>query len=311
MHYLVTGGAGFVGSHLVEELVGKGHDVTVLDNFSNGNRANLSEIRDSIRIVNNQVERAQETEVFLPEKFGGIFHLATHPRSFSLADPFKDIETNCKGMIAVLELARKHDAKVVFTSNSGIYGSMAGDVAINEKCGDFPTTPYDANKLVSEKYCKIYHDIYGVRSCIVRFATVYGARQPVNEALKWRPLVAGLLKHTLEDGAVTINGDGNQTRDLLYVMDAVQGLTKAMGSQSNNADVHILSSNTETSVNQVLALIKELTGLDPKISYLPPNPGEIRRVKLDYSKAKRVFGYEPKYSLLDGLKDMLPVRVKA
>lgn len=309
MHYLVTGGAGFVGSHLVEQLVGKGHDVTVLDDMSNGNRDNLKAVKDRIRLVVAPVERADLLE--WSEKFDGVFHLATHPRSFSLADPKKDIETNCKGMIAALEIARKHGAKVVFTSNSGIYGSYDGNKPINEETTDNPTTPYDANKLVSEYYCRIYHNIYGVRSCIVRFATVYGARQPVNEVLKWRPLVAGLLKHTLEDGAVTIYGDGDQTRDLLYVHDAVQGVLKAMDSKSNDADVFILSGNTETSVNQVLREIIRLTGLNPKVSHAPPAPGEIRRVRLDYSKAKRVLGYEPRYTLGDGLKDMLPVKIKA
>lgn len=307
MHYLVTGGAGFIGSHLVEDLVSKGHEVTVLDDFSNGSRANLHDILNKIEIVHAGVEHADLIE-FLSDckKPDGIFHLATHPRSFSLQKPKKDIETNCKGMIAVLELARKHNAKVVFTSNSGIYGSMAGDEPINERCGNFPSTPYDANKLVSEYYCKIYHAIHNVRSCIVRFATVYGERQVINEKLNWRPLVATLLKNVLQHKQVRINGDGKQTRDLIYVKDAVQGLVKAMDSQIENADIHLISTNTETSVNEVLQVIELLTGEQPKVEYTAPLAGDIRRMRYDYSKAKQALGFEPQYPLHDGIKRMIP-----
>ena len=123
---------------------------------------------------------------------------------------------------------------------------------IDENSINNPTTPYDANKLVSEYYCKIYHNIYNTRSAIVRFATVYGERQRVNEALNWRPLVATFVKNVLRKENVTVNGDGQQTRDLIYVKDAVQGVIKAMESSSNSAEIFLLSTNTETSVNKVL-----------------------------------------------------------
>lgn len=309
MHYLVTGGAGFVGSHLTETLVRQGHKVTVLDNLNNGSYDNLESVMQDIGKIIAQVEDCDNIKWGV--KFDGIFHLATHPRSFSLQAPKTDIETNCKGMIAVLELARKHDCKVVFTSNSGIYGSMAGDQPITEKSGDNPTTPYDANKLVSEHYCKIYHRIHGVRSCIVRFATVYGERQKINPALNWRPLVATMLREVLGKRKAIVGGDGNQTRDLIYVLDAVQGVIKAMDSASDNASVHILSTNIETSVNDVLKAIIDLTGINPDVEHVAPIPAEIRRVRLDYSKAKQALGFEPRYTLRDGLQRMLPYMVKA
>ncbi|MDE1816525.1 MAG: NAD-dependent epimerase/dehydratase family protein [Thaumarchaeota archaeon] len=301
--YLVTGGFGFVGSHLVEELIKNGHKVTVLDNLSNGHLNNLKHVSKEVMSYIGNVEQLQSTQFV--ETFDGIFHLATAPRSSSLKDPMRDIESNCKGMIAVLELAKSHNAKVVFTSNSGIYGSTTDGSAINERSINNPTTPYDANKLVSEYYCKIYHNIYGVRSAVVRFATVYGERQVVNEKLNWRPLVATFVKNVLNNEDVMINGDGEQTRDLIYVKDAVQGVIKAMDSSVVDADIFLLSTNKETSVNQVLIAVEDIVEKKARIKHSEPLKGDIRRMRYDYSKAKSKLGFEPKYTHRDGIMKLV------
>ncbi len=301
--YLVTGGFGFVGSHLSEELVNQGHDITIIDNLSNGQLSNIAKIKDKVTAYISQVEQLQSA-VF-NDQFDGIFHLATAPRSSSLADPMRDIESNCKGMIAVLELAKRNGAKVVFTSNSGIYGSSDDGSAINEDSINNPTTPYDANKLVSEYYCKIYYNIYGVKSTLVRFATVYGERQKVNEKLNWKPLVATFVKNVINNENVKINGDGEQTRDLIYVKDAVQGVLRAMDSSEDNANIFLLSTNTETSVKQVLHLVEEITGKKANVSYDAPLKGDIKRMRYDYSKAKEYLGFEPKFTVRDGISKIV------
>jgi nucleoside-diphosphate-sugar epimerase len=300
MRYLVTGGFGFVGSNLVEELTRHGHDITVLDNLSNGQINNLKHIKDAITAYISNVEQLQTSH--FSDEFDGIFHLATAPRSSSLTDPIRDIETNCKGMIAVLEFARKNNAKIVFTSNSGIYGTTENGRSINEKSVNNPTTPYDANKFVSEWYCKIYHEIYGVSSTILRLATVYGERQKVNEKLNWRPLVATFVKNILDDEDVVINGDGEQTRDLIYVKDVVQGLIKAMESSANDADIFLLSTDQETSVNQVLRIVEQIAKKTAIQKHSESLKGDIRRMRYDYSKAKKILNFEPKFTIHDGIK---------
>jgi UDP-glucuronate decarboxylase len=302
MKYLVTGGFGFVGSHLVEELVSYGHDVSVLDNLSNGHITNLKHIKNAITSCVSNVEQLQINR--FSDNFDGIFHLAAAPRSSSLEEPIRDIETNCKGMITILELAKKHNSKVVFTSNSGIYGTSDGGNSINEKSVNNPTTPYDANKLVCEYYCRIYHNIYDVSSIILRLATVYGERQKVNEKLNWKPLVTTLMKNVISGQDVIINGDGEQTRDLIYVKDVIQGLTKAMDSSISDADIFLLSTNQETSVNQVLHFVEEIVGKKAKLKYSEPLIGDIKRMQYDYSKAKTKLNFEPKFSVSDGMKSL-------
>lgn len=283
----------------MEKLCNDGHDVTVLDNLSNGLLSNLEHLKNKITTYLANVEQIQSTNFM--KKFDGIFHLATAPRSSSLIDPMRDIESNCKGMIAMLELARAHGAKIVFTSNSGIYGSAPDGTSINENFDNNPTTPYDANKLVSEYYCKIYHRIHKVRSTVVRFATVYGERQQVNERLNWRPLVATFVKNLMNNEEVAINGDGEQTRDLIYVQDAVQGVIRGMESIIENADIFLISTNTETSVNQVLHYVEDITGLKSRVRHTEPLPGDIRRMKYDNSKAKEKLDFRPKYSVEEGI----------
>ncbi|OLD41724.1 MAG: hypothetical protein AUI60_00710 [Thaumarchaeota archaeon 13_1_40CM_2_39_4] len=299
----MTGGYGFIGSHLVERLVKDGHEVSVLDNLSNGQLDNLAAVRRDITLYLSNVEQVQTA--FFTTKFDGIFHLATAPRSSSLKDPMRDIETNCKGMIAVLDLARTSGAKVVFTSNSGIYGSANNDGSINENSINNPTTPYDADKLVSEYYCKIYHKIHGVKSTIARFATVYGERQVVNEKLNWRPLVATFVKNVVNGEEAVINGDGEQTRDLLYVADAVRGVMNAMNSDVDDADIFLISTNIETSVNEVLRLVQDMVGQKAKVRHNEPLEGDIRRMKCDYSKARERLGFKPTYSVNDGIKRLI------
>jgi UDP-glucose 4-epimerase len=299
--FLVTGGAGFIGSHLTDKLVKNGHEVVILDDLSNGSQENLQNSRESKLIVGSVTKIPDEIK---SQSYDGIFHLATHPRSFSLTDPFTDLDVIGMGMLNILEFAKKQDIKVVFTSNSGICGTP-DYIPVDEKHKDKPSTPYDANKLVSEYYCKIYNNIYKTKSIIFRLATVYGPRQKINLKLGWRPVVATIAQDMYFDRKPTVFGTGNQTRDLVYVSDVVDGLIKGFESNIDNADVFLLSTGVETSVSELLNMIFEVTGKKAEIERKPENLGDISRMCLSFEKAKKAVGFYPKITLKKGIQNYL------
>ncbi|MCH7648673.1 MAG: GDP-mannose 4,6-dehydratase, partial [Thaumarchaeota archaeon] len=230
-----------------------------------------------------------------------IFHLATHPRSFSLQDPKRNMEVNVLGTLNVLEFARKKNSKVIYTSNSGISGDPKFFPVTEEHPIDCKT-PYDANKLIGEHYAKIFFKMYGVPSVIFRLATVYGERQQVNIKLGWKPLIANFVQTLENNQTPIINWDGEQTRDLIYVKDVVNCLILGAKSNVKNAEMFLLSTNKETTVNDALKITCEITGKKVTPEYQEKLPGDLRRMVLSFEKAKKAFGYVPKYTLHEGVQ---------
>jgi len=302
--FLITGGAGFVGSHLTEKLVHDRATVVIVDDFSNGTMANLEKVKDKVTVLKQDISApfTQLKEALGDYRFDGIFHLACFPRSLSLKDPFRDLEVNAKGMLNVLELARLNKAKVVFTSNSGIYGNPEY-LPIDEKHPDKPSTPYDANKLVSEYYLKIYYHIYGIPIAICRLATVYGEWQRTKP--EWKPVIPEFATKVWRGESPTIYWDGEQTRDLIYVKDVVQGLVKAFASESTADEVFILGTNIETSVNRIYQIVCQALGKQIEPTRAGKVAGDIRRMKLSFEKAEKTFGFKPEYSLELGVRNYI------
>lgn len=296
---LVTGGAGFIGSHLIEKLVEKGKSVVVIDDLSNGALENLNDVEKEIEVVQYDVSMSLEHIQARVGKLDGIFHLACHPRSFSLEKPFRDLDVNVRGTLNVLELARQNNnCKVVFTSNSGIYGEP-NYLPIDELHSDNPTTPYDANKLVAEYYCKIYNQIYGVPIGLVRLATVYGERQRTTPI--WKPVITEFITKLLNDEQPTINWDGKQTRDFIYVDDVVSGLLKAFN-EDTKREIFILGTDMETSIRGIYDTICAILGTDIEPLKGEKAKGDIRRMEYSYVKAKRWLKFEPAYDIQKGLE---------
>lgn len=301
--FLVTGGAGFVGSHLTDYLVSKGYRVVIIDDFSNGSMDNLHHHGKKITIIRGDISWPIEKlkKVFRPFHFNGIFHLACWPRSLSLENPQRDLEVNALGTLHMLQIAQQHKCKLVFTSNSGILGDP-DYLPMDEKHPDRPTTPYDANKLVGEYYCRIYSRIFKVKVGIVRFAAVYGDRQRSKPG--WKPLIAEFVSNAVKNKPSVIEWDGKQTRDFIYVKDAVQGVIKAFSGNTGD-DYYLLSTNTEVSVNQMYWTVQKLLQKNIDPIRRPKKPGDLRRMRLSFNRAKRVFGYQPKYTLEMGVRNYI------
>jgi UDP-glucose 4-epimerase len=298
---LVIGGAGFVGSHLTDALLDMGATVQIIDDFSNGNMANLEQVKDRVVIKKHDITLPldQLKKAVGDFKYDGIFHLACWPRQMSLKNPHRDVEVNAYGTINVLELARARGVKMVFTSNSGIYGEPEY-LPMDEKHPDKPSTPYDANKLVSEYYMKIYHNIYRLPIGICRLATVYGDRQRAKP--DWKPVIPEFASKVQHGEAPVIYWDGEQTRDLIYVKDVVQGLTKAFESDKTDNEVFLLSTGKETSINEIYRIVCRELGVNIEPKRAEKVPGDIRRMILSNAKANKTFGFKPDFNLEHGIK---------
>jgi UDP-glucose 4-epimerase len=295
---LVTGGAGFVGSHLVESLVDLNHDVVVFDDLSNGNLQNLENVRKEITFVKQDVS----VPLSLLD-LNAIFHLACFPRSRSFENPRRDIEVNVIGMINVLELARKNDAEVIFSSNSGIYDTSR--IPIDENTPDDPKTPYDLDKLQAENYMKLYGNTYGTEYVIFRFATIYGPRQNVSP--EWKPVVMEFISKLQKKQAPTIYWDGEQTRDFTYVDDIVNALVLSLENKDARGETIILGSQKETSINRLYNIVSSLCGIYIEPLRKPKKMGDIRRMRYDCKKAHMILGWKADTTLEEGIRKITEI----
>lgn len=299
MKLLVTGGAGFIGSHLTEKLA-ESNQVIVVDNLSNGSMSNLRSVRRRIKFIKHDVSK--ESVVRRIGRVDGIFHLACHPRSFSFNKPTRDVDVNLRATMNMLELARRSDARIVFTSNSGIYGDPTY-LPMDEKHPISCKTPYDVNKYASELQMLACHDYYSLGTVACRLATVYGPRQRVNEKLGWRPVVASFVQRLMKNRRPTVFGDGEQTRDLIYVKDVVRGLAMAFDSQKTSGEAFNLGTGIETSINSLLKVIADTLAVSVEHDSGPPSVGELRRMCLSITKAREVFGFGIKYPLAPSIRE--------
>ncbi len=297
MKILVTGGAGFIGSHIVDALIEKGHKVVVLDDLSSGSVKNLPR---KIRFIKLDVRSNNLGTLFLEEHFDAVYHLAAQMDvRKSVADPKFDASVNIIGGLNLLECCAKYDVKkVIFASTGGaIYGEQDYFPA-DEKHPLRPLSPYGVAKLSFEQYLFYYKEIYGIDYISLRFANIYGPRQnPHGEA----GVVAIFTTKFLNGEKPVINGDGKQTRDYVYVGDIVDANIRALDYPGTG--IFNLGTGIESDVNILFRQIRDLTGSDCEEVHGPAKKGEQLRSVLDNSLAKDVLGWEPKISLKQGLKE--------
>ena len=295
MKILVTGGAGFIGSHLVDRLVLEGHEVVVVDNLSTGKRKNLNR---AARFYKMDVQSSGLERVFRNERPSLAIHLAAQMDvRRSVADPIFDAQVNILGTVNLLEQAVKHGTrKVVFASSGGaVYGEQEVFPA-TELHPTRPLSPYGISKLSGEHYLYYYHCVSGIQYVSLRYSNVYGPRQdPEGEA----GVVAIFARKMLAGDQPLINGNGRQTRDFVFVEDVVEANLAAMGK-----DVHgtfNVGTGSETSINELFRILMELTGSTCKELHGPAKKGEQARSVIDAMRLKQQLGWDPRTSIRDGL----------
>jgi UDP-glucose 4-epimerase len=289
MRAVVTGGAGFVGSNLVDALLARGDEVTVLDDLSSGKRENVSE---GARFVEGDI-RAEGLEL----AGDVVFHLAAQADvNTSVQRPVHDGSVNVLGTINVLEAARRSGAQVVFSSTGGaIYGEVEGAPAA-EDAERRPLAPYGIAKLCAEAYIEGWNRIHGSGHVVLRFGNVYGPRQ--DSGLEGG-VVAIFLERLAAGEPTTIFGDGEQTRDFVYVADVVDALLAAVGRAGG---VFNVGTGVETSVNRIHEACRAAAGSDAAPGYAPARLGDVRRSVLDVSRAERELGWRARVPLDEGLR---------
>ncbi|HLH76549.1 MAG TPA: NAD-dependent epimerase/dehydratase family protein [Candidatus Binataceae bacterium] len=300
MKILVTGGAGFIGSHIVDALVVRGAEVSVLDNLSTGKRANLNPGARFYHV--DLLEKEKVAAVMAQERPRAIIHLAAQMDvRRSVAEPTFDAQVNLVGMLNLMEAARKHAVKrIVFASTGGaIYGEQQ-QYPCDESHPCHPLSPYGVTKLATENYLYFYQAEYGIQFIALRYANVYGPRQdPHGEA----GVVAVFCGRLLTGQPCTIYGDGEQTRDYVYVGDVVQANLAAL--ERNISGSFNIGTGTETSVNQLYAMIATMVSSREAPRHAQTRPGEQRRSVIDAVRAQHELGWKPQTTLAAGLGETL------
>ena len=296
MKILVTGGAGFIGSHLLQLLQGQqGVEVVVYDNLSSGRREHVPK---GIRLVEGDVRDAEGlANLFASEGFDSVVHLAAQTMvPYSLSHPEEDCQINLLGLINILECCRKYAVKhIVFSSSAAVYGDNL-NIPLHEEEKPMPTSAYGITKMASEHYLRMYHDLYGLNTTVLRFANVYGERQGAGGE---GGVVSIFCKLLAAGQGVTVFGNGEQTRDFVYAGDIAEALWR--GSQLEGHHVINISTQKETSVNQLLAAFKQAVGREFPVQYAPIREGDIFRSVLANRRCVELLGFCPAMNLQEGV----------
>ena len=293
MRAIVTGGAGFIGSHVVDALLARGDEVHVLDDLSAGKRGRVAE-----GAVLHVADVRAPDEVFDAVRPDAVLHLAAQANvRTSVERPDHDAEVNVLGTLRILEAARRHDAKIVFSSTGGaIYGECDGRAA--ETAERRPLSPYGTSKLCGEEYLATWNRLHGTSHVSLRLGNVYGPRQdPHGEA----GVVAIFMGALREGDTPKIYGDGRQTRDYVYVADVVGAILAAL--ERDSGGVLNVGTGVETSVLELYDAVRRMTGIEREPTLAPARVGELQRSVLDVSLAARELGWRPQRSLDEGIAE--------
>ncbi len=298
---LITGGAGFIGSNLAEELVRKEHDVVILDDLSTGKEENIKEFKDSVRFVKGSItDLALLRDLFRDVEC--VSHQAAIPSvQRSVEDPLATNEVNVKGTLNVLVAARDSEVeKVVYASSSSVYGDTP-ELPKREEMKPNPKSPYAVSKLTGEEYCAVFSEVYGLKTVSLRYFNVYGPRQdPYSE---YAAVIPRFITRVLKNKPPIIYGNGEQTRDFTFVRDVV--MANILAIERDVEGVFNIASGKRISINELSNKIMGIVGIRLKPIYDKPREGDIKDSSGGISRAKEKLGYEPRYNLEEGLKETM------
>jgi UDP-glucose 4-epimerase len=303
--FLVTGGAGFIGSHMVDRLVRKGCEVVVLDDFSSGSQKNLgSHIgKSNFRLIKGDVRNKTITRRAL-ENVDAVFHFAAIVNvDFSVKNPLLVNEVNVKGTLNLLESCLKSKVKqFIYVSSCAVYGEPEY-FPIDESHPTRPLSPYGVSKLAAEHYCQVFCRIHGFKTVILRYFNVYGPRQSKGP---YSGVISKFTEQLRQKKVPVIFGDGTQTRDFVYVDDVVNATLKVLDCKKCAGEVINVGSGKETSIRELYNILLKIFGMrNVKPKYCSPRAGDIKRSYADLGKAEKLLRYKPKFSIEDGLRKLL------
>jgi UDP-glucuronate 4-epimerase len=304
MNVLVTGGAGFIGSHLVERLLVEGHGIVCLDNFDDFYDPALKSRNLSRAIRNPQFKLVEGDlreekllgQIFEKEKIGGVVHLAARAGVRpSLQKPALYADVNIRGTIYLLEACRQHGVRrFIFASSSSVYGNSSRVPFSEEDPVNHPISPYAATKKAGELLCHTYHHLYGMDIACLRYFTVYGPRQRPEMAIHH------FTRAIFEGRKISLFGDGSSRRDYTYIEDIIEGTLGAF-SRENGFQIYNLGESQTISLSELIREIEAQTGKRAILEYLPEQPGDVKQTYADIRKAKEMLGYNPRTKVREGL----------
>lgn len=299
MRALVTGGAGFIGSHLVDRLICDGYEVTVADNLTRGTTSNLSSALVSGRceLIECDVADRRSSAVLASVRPDTVFHLAAQiDVRTSVADPVEDARVNVQGTVAVLEAARRAGARVVFASSVAIYG-VSPVLPVTEQCPTDPLSPYAVGKLAGELYLQQFGRLHGLPGVVLCFGNVYGPRQ---DAHGEAGVIAIFTEALLAGRPTRVFGDGTNIRDYVYVADVVDALVRA-GAEGEDGSRFNIGTGVGTSDLALHSAVAAAVGAADDPEFAPARPGDLPAMTLDSTAARERLGWTPRTALADGL----------
>lgn len=301
--FLITGGAGFIGSHIVELLLAHDEQVIVYDNFSTGRECNIEPFRDRIAVIRDDIRNADKLRESLAEVDYVIHHAAEVSAVKSVDEPLWANDVNVTGTLNVLECARQAGvSRVVLASSSAVYGDT-GNRPQSEATLPRPISPYGATKLCGENYCCVYNDTFGVETVRLRYFNVFGPRQ--NPKSQYAAVIPKFIDRLLAEQELHIFGDGEQTRDFVFVKDVARANYMACLADRAAGEVFNIASDRSVSVNELANILMDVTGKQADVLHDPPNPGEIRHSASVTDKAWEVLEFKAQVGLEDGLAQVV------